>query len=48
MIVKFRKSFERDLKRIENRSVLNQVREIIQQVEMAKEYQEVTGWLEWV
>jgi len=43
MIVRFRKSFERDLKKIKNRSMLNQVRGIIEQVEMAEEYQEVTG-----
>nr|VFJ98964.1 MAG: mRNA-degrading endonuclease RelE, toxin component of the RelBE toxin-antitoxin system [Candidatus Kentron sp. H]VFJ99299.1 MAG: mRNA-degrading endonuclease RelE, toxin component of the RelBE toxin-antitoxin system [Candidatus Kentron sp. H]VFK03766.1 MAG: mRNA-degrading endonuclease RelE, toxin component of the RelBE toxin-antitoxin system [Candidatus Kentron sp. H] len=43
MIVRFRKSFQRDLKKIRNRSVLNQVREVIEQAEMADKCQEVTG-----
>nr|VFJ52584.1 MAG: mRNA interferase RelE/StbE [Candidatus Kentron sp. FW] len=43
MIVRFRKSFERDLKKVKHRSVLRQVREIIEQAEMASEYREVAG-----
>nr|VFJ68834.1 MAG: mRNA interferase RelE/StbE [Candidatus Kentron sp. FW] len=43
MIVGFRKSFERDLRKIRNRTVLGQVREIIERVEIADEYREITG-----
>nr|VFK32163.1 MAG: mRNA interferase RelE/StbE [Candidatus Kentron sp. MB]VFK34601.1 MAG: mRNA interferase RelE/StbE [Candidatus Kentron sp. MB]VFK76860.1 MAG: mRNA interferase RelE/StbE [Candidatus Kentron sp. MB] len=43
MIVGFRKSFERDLKKVKHRSVLGQVREVIEQAEMANEYCEIAG-----
>ena len=39
----FRKSFERDLKRIKDRSVLEQAEQVIEEVEAAASLHEVNG-----
>jgi mRNA interferase RelE/StbE len=39
----FRKSFERDLKRIKDRSVLEQTKQAIEEVEAAASLQEISG-----
>lgn len=39
----FRKSFERDLKKIRDRSVLNRVKQVIEGVEAAGSLQEISG-----
>lgn len=41
MKVAFRKSFERDLRKIKDRSVLERVREVIEQVEQANDLQQM-------
>ena len=39
----FRKSFQRDLKKIKNRSILEQVKQMIEEVEAAASLKEVSG-----
>jgi len=39
----FRKSFERDLKKIRDRSVLNRIKQVIEKVEAAGSLQEING-----
>lgn len=39
----FRRSFERDLKRIKDRSVLEQAKQVIEETEAAAKLHEVTG-----
>lgn len=41
MKVAFRKSFERDLKKIKDRSVLERVKQVVEQVEEANNFQEM-------
>lgn len=39
----FRKSFERDLKKIKDQSILNRVKQVIEEVEAAGSLQEISG-----